>query len=201
MAFGDFTFPRVQQDLGLTLVAEDLYPDVPEVLVGQEMASTLAEGTKLALAINTEKARSEFMIAPILLALLRRLGDACSLFSGTELNVDSARGLNGVCDFIISKSPMPFVLTAPLVTIVEAKNDNVLNGLGQCIASMVAADLFNQKAGRSIPVIHGVVTTGSAWKFLRLRESTVTIDIKEYYISNPGKVLGVLLSILEARSE
>jgi hypothetical protein len=93
---------------------------------------------------------------------------------------------------------MPFVLTAPLLTIVEAKNDNLFNGLGQCIASMVAADLFNQKAGRPISVIHGVVTTGSAWKFLRLRDSTVTLDLKEYYIDDPGEILGVLESLVRS---
>jgi hypothetical protein len=198
MAFGDFTFPQVQQDLGLTLDAADLYSDVPGVPIRQEWGSMIEEGKQLALAIDTDKARSEFMIAPILLELRRRLGQACSLFSGTELNVDPVRGLNGVCDFIISQSPMPFVLTDPLVTIVEAKNDNNFNGLGPCIASMVAADLFNQKAGRPIPVIHGVVSTGSAWKFLRLRDSTVTIDLKEYYISNPGKILGVLESLVRS---
>ena len=196
MAFGDFIFPRVQQDLGLTIDAADLYPDVPAVPVREELASMIVEGANLALAINTEKAKSEFIIAPILLELRRRLGGACAIFSGIEMNVDPARGLDGICDFIVSGSPMPFVLTAPLLTIVEAKNDNLFNGLGQCIASMVAADLFNQKSGRPIPVIHGVVTTGSAWKFLRLRDSTVTMDLKEYYIDDPGKILGVLESLV-----
>jgi hypothetical protein len=198
MAFSDFTFPRVQENLGLTLDLADLYSDVARVAVREELASMLAEGTSLALAINTEKARSEFIIAPILLELRRRLGGACSIFSGTELNVDPARGLNGVCDFIISSSRMLYVLTAPLLMVVEAKNDNVLNGLGQCIAAMVAANLFNEKAGRPIPIIHGAVTTGSVWKFLRLRESTVTLDLKEYYIDDPGKILGVLESLLRS---
>ena len=37
------------------------------------------------------------------------------------------------------------VLTAPLIAIVEAKNDNIHNGLGQCIAAMFAAWEFNQQ--------------------------------------------------------
>ncbi len=151
-------------------------------------------------AINTEKARSEFIIAPILLGIAsRRLWASSPFFSGgVEFNVAPASGLNGVCDFILSGSPMPFIVTAPLLTVVEAKNDNLRNGLGQCIASMVAAGLFNQEAGNPIVVIHGVVTTGTAWQFLRLRGTCVTLDLKEYYIDDPGKILGVLESLVRS---
>ena len=54
------------------------------------------------------------------------------------------------------------MLTTPVVAIVEAKNDNVRNGLGQCIAAMVAARDFNLKTLTSVVAVHGVVTTGRA---------------------------------------
>ena len=196
MAYSDFSFPRVQQELGLKVDAADLFSGVAAAPLREELAATIAEGVELALAINTEKAKSEFIIAPILLELRRRFKEACSLFSGVELNVDPARGLNGVCDFLLSGSAMPFILTAPLLSVVEAKNDNLRNGLGQCIASMVAADLFNQQAGNPIDRVHGVVTTGMAWQFLRLRGTCVTLDLKEYYIDDPAKILGVLASLV-----
>jgi hypothetical protein len=41
------------------------------------------------------------------------------------------------------------------------------------------------------------VTTGSAWKFLRLEGTTVTLDLKEYYIDNLGKLVGVLTHIVQ----
>ena len=85
----------------------------------------IREGTDLALAINTEKARSEFIIAPLLMELRRSLGGTFGLFSGIEFDVDASRGLNGFCDFILTKWPRQLVLTAPLVMIVEAKNDNL----------------------------------------------------------------------------
>jgi hypothetical protein len=192
MAFGDFIFPQVKDDLALTIDDADLYSNVRAVPLREEFASTVAEGTVLALAINTEKARSEFIIAPILLELRRRLGGAFSLFSGVEFNVEPSKGLNGVCDFILSGSPRQSILTAPLVTIVEAKNDNLRSGLGQCIASMYAAQVFNQKAGDPVAIIHGVATTGTAWKFLKLMDKAVTLDLKEYYVDDPGKILGVL---------
>ncbi len=203
MAFGDFGFPQVLSDLGLTYDETDLFSAVPTFEPRADFAEMIADGAALALAINSEKAKSEFIIAPILLELRRQLGGAFALFSGTELNIDPARGLNGVCDFIVSGSPRQILLTAPLVTIVEAKNDNLRNGLGQCIASMVAASLFNGKAGRPIRVIHGVVTTGAAWKFLKLDDATLTVDFSEYSIEDLGKILAILRSIVEAgrRSE
>ncbi len=197
MAFSDFTFPQVQHDLGLTLTEADLFSQVPAEALCADFVATLADDARLALAINTEKARSEFIIAPTLLELRRLLRGGVRLFSGIELNVDSSRGLNGVCDFILAKGATQFVLSAPLVTIVEAKNDNLRNGLGQCIAAMVAAELFNQKAASPPPAIYGVVTTGSAWQFLRLTGSELTLDINEYFIDNVGKILGVLKYIVE----
>jgi hypothetical protein len=197
MSFQNFNFPQVQQDLGLTVDEADLFSHVANLALREEFVAALTEGTNLALAVNTEKAKSEFIIAPLLLELRRSLGDRLGLFSGVELAVDPARGLNGVCDFIITKSARQFILSSPLIAIVEAKNDNLRSGLGQCIASMVAAQIFNQQSSDPIEAVFGVVTTGSAWKFLRLQQAVVTLDIKEYYIDNAGKILGVLTHIVQ----
>ncbi len=197
MSFQNFTFPQVQQDLGLTVDEADLFAHTALVALREEFVAALTEGTNLALAVNTEKAKSEFIIAPLLLELRRSLGDRFGLFSGVELAVDPTRGLNGVCDFIITKSSRQFILSAPLIPIVEAKNDNLRSGLGQCIASMYAAQIFNQQSAAPIDAVFGVVTTGSAWKFLRLQQAVVTLDVKEYYIDNAGKILGVLTHIVQ----
>lgn len=198
MAFRDFTFPEVQQALGVSVTEADLYTDVPPAPVREEFAATIREGTDLALAVNTEKARSEFIIAPLLLELRRSLGGKFGLFSGVEFDVDSSRGLNGFCDFILTRSPRQVILTAPVVAIVEAKNDNLRTGFGQCIAAMVAAQEFGRKTEPPISPVYGAVTTGSAWKFLRLRETEVTIDIHEYYIVDLSKIMGVLTHILKS---
>ena len=197
MAFADFTFPQVQQTLGLAVNEADLFSPLPAVPLREDFITTLTDGAAIALAINTEKAKSEFIIAPVLLELRRLLGGAVGLFSGVALDVDPDKGLTGVCDFILTKAARQFVLSAPLVTIVEAKNDNLRNGLGQCIAEMYASALYNHQAGSAIDAVWGVVTTGSAWKFLRLEDTTVTLDLKEYYIDNLGKILGVLQHIVE----
>jgi hypothetical protein len=197
MVFSDFTFPQVQQDLGLALDEADLFSPVPAVPLREDFVATVTDGATIALAVNTEKAKSEFIIAPVLLEVRRLCRGAVGLLSGVALDVDPAKGLNGVCDFILTKPARQFILSAPVVTVVEAKNDNLRNGLGQCIATTYAAALYNQRAESPVAAVCGVVTTGSAWKFLRLEGTTVTLDLKEYYIDNLGKLVGVLTYLVQ----
>jgi hypothetical protein len=66
--------------------------------------------------------------------------------------------------------------------------------LGQCIAEMIAAKIFNEKAGVQNPVIYGTVTTGSVWQFLKLQGHEIVIDLSEYYLKDVNKILGILAS-------
>jgi hypothetical protein len=197
MAFRDFSFPEVQQIFGLNLTEMDLFSSVPPLSVPGAFAERMRGDIALALAINTEKARSEFIIAPLLSELRRLLSGRFSLFSGVEFDVDSSRGLNGYCDFILSRSPLQSVLTAPAVVILSAKNDNLRTGLGQCIAAMVAAQEFNSRSAPALTVVHGVVTTGSAWKFLRLSGVELVLDVEEYFIAEMGRIMAILAFILQ----
>jgi hypothetical protein len=196
MAFRDFSFPEVHQALGLHFAEADLFSSIPSIQLPATFVDRMKGEVDLALANNTEKARSEFIIAPVLSELRYLLGGSFGLFSGIEFDVDASRGLNGYCDFILTRSPLQSILTAPIVAITEAKNDNLRTGLGQCIAAMVAAEEFNAK-WLSATVIHGVVTTGSAWKFIRLSHTDVTLDVKEYYIAELGRIMGILSHILK----
>ena len=45
--------------------------------------------------MNTEKARSELIIAPILMEAIRLARPPVSLFSGAAFDVDKEQGLNG----------------------------------------------------------------------------------------------------------
>jgi hypothetical protein len=197
MAFQNFQFPQVVRDLGLTLADADLFSQVPPTAVRTDFLAQVLEGANLASAINTEKARSEFVIAPVLFELWRSHPGRLGLFSGIELDADPGRGLNGVCDFVITRSPRQHVATAPLITIVEAKNDNLRSGLGQCIAAMCAAQVLNQAASPPMTAVYGAVTTGTAWKFLRLREVEITLDLVEYHVESLSRILGILAHIVE----
>ncbi len=196
MPFQQFSFPQIAQELSLTLTDANLFGSVPPVEVRADFAAAVLEGANLASAVNTEKARSEFVIAPVLLELRRLHPGRFGLFSGVELNVDPSRGLNGVCDFLITKSPQQHVVTAPILSVVAAKNENLRSGLGQCIASMVAAQLLNQASADAPKAVYGAVTTGSLWKFLRLVGAVVTLDLVEYHIDNLGKIMGILSEIV-----
>ncbi len=197
MAYSDFKLSELIKIFGLILSeAVDLFADVEEVECSDNLAFNLKDSIPLAVAIGTEKARSEMIIAPILLEMKRRLNHQISLFSGTDFNVDFEQGLNGTCDFIISLSPEQLFISAPVITLVEAKNDNIKSGLGQCVAEMIAAQLFNEREGNEIKLIYGVVTTGELWKFLKLEGKVVSIDLSNYPVVNANKILGILMNTI-----
>ncbi|MFN9869634.1 MAG: hypothetical protein ACK568_21785 [Pseudanabaena sp.] len=88
------------------------------------------------------------------------------------------------------------MISAPVIAIVEAKNEDIKSGLGQCIAEMVAAQLFNELENNDIDTIYGIVTSGEIWKFLQISEQNVAIDLTDYYINNIDKIIGILLSFI-----
>ena len=197
MAYSDFTLAKVQQDFDLTLEErQNLFAEIESVEPSDLLKQILEDYIPLATAINTEKARSEMMIAPILLEVRRQLESQISLFSGTEFNVEPEQGLAGFCDFIISGSREQFFIAAPAVLITEAKNENIKADLGQCVASMIAAQRFNQKAGNEIPIIYGATTSGTLWRFITLEGKTVHIDSIEYYIREVNQILGILMGAI-----
>jgi hypothetical protein len=201
MPYSQFTLPRVQEDFALTFVEDkDLFSQFPPREPDEGLAKTLEDNLPLAVAINTEKARSEMIVAPLLIELRKLFECKISLFSGVNFPVDEERGLTGACDFLISRSPEQFFIASPVVTIVEAKNDNVITGLGQCVAEMVAAQLFNERKSSDPTFIYGGVTTGSVWKFLKLEQTTVFIDVKEYHIENSARILGILSAMVEQKA-
>ena len=194
MSYSEFTLERVVKTFNLTLSEQvNLFVDIPEVECSSFLLQTLEYNVPLALAISTEKARSELIIAPILLELRRQLQDQISLFSGTEFNVAPELGLNGTCDFLISREREILFVRSPVVTLVEAKKENINSGLGQCIAEMIAAQLFNEREGNQIQSIYGVVTSGNIWKFLKLNQQVISIDLVEYYLRDLTKIMGILV--------
>ncbi|MGB5960271.1 MAG: hypothetical protein WBG73_06390 [Coleofasciculaceae cyanobacterium] len=197
MAYSDFTLDKIKKTFNLTLLDQaDIFASIPELSCSAMLREVLRENVPLALASNTEKSRSEMIIAPILVELRKQLNHQISLFSGIDFTVDATQGLNGVCDFLISHSPELLIVSAPIITLVEAKKENINAGLGQCVAEMLAAQLFNEREGNEIAVIYGVVTTGTIWKFLRLKEQVIEIDLSEYYLVDIDKVLGILSSFI-----
>ena len=150
-------------------------------------------------ALGTEKAKSEYVVAPILQELRKQNPNKFSSFSGYQFDVDSKLNLTGFCDFILSANPQKMEIDAPIFCLVEAKNDNVEKGIAQCGAEMYAAKLFNDKQGKSRPIIFGCVTTAFSWAFLKLENQNLYIDPNYVPLtfSEPHAVLSVLQWILD----
>lgn len=193
MSYSQFDINAIREDFGVAIAEQvGTFTEVPEIGYSDFLAETLRFNTPIALAINSEKSRSEMIIAPILLELKRQFPQRVSIFSGKDFTVDFGKGLSGFCDFLISRSPEQLVIQSPVIAIVEAKNENIEGGLGQCMAEMIAAQIFNQRKGNDIRQILGVVTTGSSWKFMRLEGTTIEVDLNEYFLNQVGKLLGIL---------
>jgi hypothetical protein len=197
MAYNDFTLEALRREFGLLIQEEsEGFSRVEPRTIGDLLRGFLREFAPLGVDVGTEKARSEFIIAPILAEVRRQVGNRISLFSGVEFNVDAERGLRGVCDFLFSLSPLQLTIEAPGVAVVEAKNENINRGISQCSAEMVAAQQFNRQQNNSIRTVYGAVTTGSVWRFLRLTESQVSVDRTEYYFSDVERIVGILVSMM-----
>ena len=197
MVYNDFSLETLKEQFGLTTdERDDYFARTSPVPVSEKLRQHLDDYVSLAVAIGTEKARSELIIAPVLLEVRKGFEQQVSFFSGVEFNPDPDRGLRGVCDYVFSLSPEQLTIEAPVVTIVEAKNENLRQGINQCIAEMVAAQVFNRARGREIETIFGAVTTGTIWMFLRLTGAVVFVDLGEYHISQVEQIVGVLVAML-----
>lgn len=187
MPYTDFTLESAEATLGVTVRPGDLFPELAPVAVPTWLTDQLARGLQLALV--SEKARSEYIVAPILLAVRELSGYRIAILSGQRLDVEPQRGLQGECDFLLTRSePLPR-MSAPVVTIVEAKRNDIDGGLGQCVAQMVAAQIYNERAGEATGVVTGCVTTGENWQFLGLNGTQVIFHRPRYYIDGVELIL------------
>jgi hypothetical protein len=194
MAYSDFTLRRVKEEFDLVLVEGSRFmPKIaPIAPTNPYLADMLHESLPLAIAMGSEKARSELLISPVLFELRRILDRKISFFSGEDFTVDPTCGLSGTCDFLLSRSSEQLMIESPAVVIVEAKKDNIKGGFGQCIAEMIAAQRFNDNAKTPVNTVYGTVTTGNIWTFLKIEGTTVTIDLTDYPLIPVEQLLGIL---------
>ena len=197
MSFSDFDLRRAVETFGLREeLGRDLFAAVEPVVPSEFLQTWLDEFVPVALGVNSEKARSEYIITPVLVEVRRRVKGPANILPGITLDVDRERGLTGFCDFIITRSAEYFYLRGPLVAVVEAKREDLIAGLGQCVAEMVAIRLFNEREGNDLPAVYGCVTSGTNWRFLRLAGTSLSIDRQEYYLRDVGKVIAILIHII-----
>jgi hypothetical protein len=191
MPYSSFTLAQVKQQFELQVLMDVFFTDLPPLTPGDWLINLLKKSAPLAAALGTEKVRSELIIAPLLFEFRELLDCQVSLFSGSDFSVDIESGLNGVCDFLLTRSPSEFVIEAPAIIIIEAKKGELNAGWGQCAAEMIAAQKFNSANNQGVATIYGCVTTGTRWQFLKLTGKDLTIDVTEYSLNPPDQILGI----------
>lgn len=89
MPFAEFDLRTACKRFGLkTDERRDLFSSVPELEVPAQLRETLDEWAPTALAINTEKARSEMIMTPILMMAVRLAPPPVAIFSGSTWTVN-----------------------------------------------------------------------------------------------------------------
>ena len=201
MAYSNFTLETVQKAFQLeSIQAVGIFSETEPIEPSMELTKALAKKVPLAVAIGTEKAKSEMIVADLLVELREHFEHRISLFSGIDFNVDTENDLTGVCDFLVSLSPNQYYLEAPVIILVEAKKDDLITGLGQCVAEMIAAQRFNAEKGNDIPCIYGATTTGVNWLFLKLEGKRLHIDMSTYMLERCDRILGILASMVAQKA-
>jgi hypothetical protein len=197
MAYRQFTLNGFCKKFGISPKEIPMFAtiELPVVVPNQHLLTEIEQSKRM--PYLTEKAKSELFVTPVLKFLIVNNDFKFSCFSGYVLSADKKAGLNGECDFIFSTATNTKELTAPIFNLVEAKNDNIENGLGQCAAQMYGARLFNQQNDAAyIDTIYGCVTNSFEWVFLKLEGNTIFIDTERYHLGNLSQLLGILQYII-----
>ena len=194
MPYNAFNIDRVRRAFGLTIeTPSGLFEAVRPVPLDPLAATMIDRYRGLAGIMGTDKAKAELVIAPLLSEFWRAGRNRVSLLSGVALDVDPAADLAGVCDFVLGYSPQLNYVMKPVAIIAQAKDDNLMPALGPCAAAMVAAQGFNALRNQEITVVYGAVCNGACWKFLRLSGATLEVDLDIYAITEPDRILGIIL--------
>ncbi|MBI3821702.1 MAG: hypothetical protein HY289_03370 [Planctomycetes bacterium] len=172
-----------------------LFEAVGDMAPSPWLQESLRIGTTL--PITSEKARSEFIVAPVLIECRERMQRRFNIYSGFALNADAEKGLNGECDFILARSASKFALQAPLMMIVEAKKHDIEENLGQGAAQMLGACRYNERNGKPLPYLYGCVTTGESWQFLKLQGNDLHLHPERFAIHEIGRILWFLMECLK----
>jgi hypothetical protein len=196
MSYSQFTLKEVKRTFGITQINMELFPNVTPIMPSSWLLET--HRRMLDFALFSEKSRSEAIVTPILTELKTLNQNNFAIYSGALMEADKEKGLNGECDFILSFGQQNVELECPIFCLVEAKDDDIETNIGQCLAQMLGARIFNQKDNLPLDKIYGCVTTGEIWQFLKLENDHFYMDSRRYYLDRLENILGVLQAIIDA---
>jgi hypothetical protein len=195
MAYSDFTLEGLRHGFGITVRDQALFEPIGDLVPSAWLRESLAKGAGP--SVVSEKARGEFIVAPILIECQDRLPPGINIYSGVTLNVEPEVGLVGECDFVLARSASKYALQSPLMLIVEAKKHDIDLGLGQCAAQLLAACRYNERDGKHLPYLYGCVTNGNFWHFLRLQGKDLQLHPERFAIEDVSKILWFIVACLK----
>lgn len=194
LTFSEMTWDILEERYGIIeqsrrILFADVQPVEPSALLTGVIDRALR--TKL----SNERAKSNRLVDPVLAELEARRPGQISTVPELLLEVKGVDGLCGMPDFVISAGITTKVI--PIVTIIEAKKDDIDSGLPQCVAELYASFLLN---GQRPPRLYGCVTTGREWQFLCLdaAEKRATVEFSPYLINDLSALLGTLFLIVDS---
>ncbi len=190
MAFTDYKnyttlkakYPQIIINYGMFLPSK--FVDVP-----------VAESLKEDLEFNLTTYRSneyyaiETLISPILRATWKKYALQMNMWTHQAIKYDD--DLSGVPDYMftnLDQRQYEF-MSYPIVTSVEAKAENFVEGWSQCIAQMLACQKLNEKENVTI---FGIVTTGKSWEFGKMEGNIITKHPRSYSIEYLQDLMNVL---------
>ena len=167
----------VTKKFGLDNRFISIFPTIEPLPISDWLAKSLLKAEIMPL--TNEKTKSERLVSPILLDIVEHFQTKITLFSGEDLAVQPENDLSGECDFFFSLHPPKNYIDLPIISIVEAKDEDLEWGLAQCAAQVYGAYLYNKAEGKEIPVLYGCTTTGRDWQFFKLENGIFYVHNKE----------------------
>jgi len=189
MAFTDFkSIAQVQEEYNLKYREENFieYVDLaPSDSFIEEFNFNLDNIDVFA----SEASRCENVIYPVMREVYKNFVDRYTLWSHKSISIDNT--LTGTPDYLIStRSELgKTVLGLPVLVVVEAKQNNFVEGWGQCVAELLAVQKINQNDEN---FVYGIVTDGEFWQFGRLQTDLFTKHKAGIAVTDLNKVFGAI---------
>jgi hypothetical protein len=138
------------------------------------------------ITLNSEIAKREFMIAPLLYEVIRQIDARLSV----EYHLEVDDKLSGTVDYLVRSKQQ--------LIVIEAKKGDLDKGFNQLVAELIALDKYEEN---ELPeILYGAITIGEVWRFalLHRKEKNLVKDVHTFrFPEDTRELFGILKGILD----